>query len=217
MADITQPQPAKLICGMISADEAMLARAREELQQHYGPADHVSDIWPFDFTDYYAPQMGKNLLRQFLAFQGLIDPARLADIKRQTNALEDRYAHDDVDDTVRGVAPAAPCVSNDRNDCQRGRAGALPRSDSGCVARPINLDPGYLTPAKLVLASAKDFAHRVYLGGGIYAEVTLQYRGGWQKLDWTFPDYASGRYSAFMTDARNTLMSQLSRLREAGR
>ena len=42
--------------------------------------------------------------------------------------------------------------------------------------RPLNLDPGYLTLGKLVLASTKDFAHRIYLGRGIYAEVTLYYR-----------------------------------------
>ena len=42
--------------------------------------------------------------------------------------------------------------------------------------RPLNLDPGYLTLGKLVLASTKDFAHRIYLSRGIYAEVTLQYR-----------------------------------------
>ena len=42
--------------------------------------------------------------------------------------------------------------------------------------RPLNLDPGYLTLGKLVLASTKDFAHRIYLGRGIYAEMTLFYR-----------------------------------------
>ena len=56
--------------------------------------------------------------------------------------------------------------------------------------RPLNLDPGYLTLAKLVLASTKDHAHRIYLGRGIFAEVTLHYRHHrWQHHDWTFPDY----------------------------
>ncbi len=49
--------------------------------------------------------------------------------------------------------------------------------------RPVNIDPGYVTLGKLVLASTKDHAHRIYLDRGIYAEVTLQYRGGaWQSL-----------------------------------
>ena len=70
----------------------------------------------------------------------------------------------------------------------------------------MNLDVGYVTEAKLVLASMKDFAHRVYLGAGVHAEVTLLYRGGgWMSLEWTFPDYASGRYDTFLTGARRLL------------
>jgi hypothetical protein len=73
--------------------------------------------------------------------------------------------------------------------------------------RPVNIDPGYVAPSKLVLASMKDFAHRVYLGGGVYAEVTLRYVGGqWQSMPFTFPDYASGRYDAFLSAARELLM-----------
>lgn len=76
----------------------------------------------------------------------------------------------------------------------------------GVSSRPINLDPGYLTLAKLVLASAKNYAHRIHLRDGIYAEVTLQYRGGGlRSLPWTFPDYASGRYDGFFLTLRKTL------------
>ncbi|MHC4985353.1 MAG: DUF4416 family protein [Planctomycetota bacterium] len=83
---------------------------------------------------------------------------------------------------------------------------------SGGPARPINLDVGYVTPAKLVLASMKNFAHRIYLSGGIYAEITLQFRdGAWRALEWTFPDYASGRYDAFLSAVRNRLNQTLSR------
>lgn len=56
--------------------------------------------------------------------------------------------------------------------------------------RWINLDPGYLEPSKLVLYSTKNYAHRVYLGNGIYAEVTMTYaKGDFHKLPWTYPDY----------------------------
>ncbi|MCB9895748.1 MAG: DUF4416 family protein [Planctomycetes bacterium] len=69
--------------------------------------------------------------------------------------------------------------------------------------RPINLDPGYLTGAKLVLASVKGLAHRVYVGQGISAEVTMSYKdGGWLKRDYTFPDFASGRYDEFFGKVR---------------
>jgi len=72
--------------------------------------------------------------------------------------------------------------------------------------RPLNLDPGYITSAKLVLASTKDHAHRIYLRDGIYAEVTLAYRQRhWQPLEWTYPDYRRADYQAFFTQCRNWL------------
>jgi len=80
--------------------------------------------------------------------------------------------------------------------------------EASSPARPINLDPGYLAPSKLILASMKDFSHRIYLRAGVYAEVTLLYRDGWQALPWTFPDYASGRYDEFLTAARESLRRQ---------
>ncbi len=79
------------------------------------------------------------------------------------------------------------------------------------VPRPINLDPGYIEESKLVLASMKNFSHRIYLGRGVYAEITLLFRkGAWEALPWTFPDYASRRYDAFLTHARNRLRQQKS-------
>jgi hypothetical protein len=73
--------------------------------------------------------------------------------------------------------------------------------------RPVNLDPGYLAPDKIVLASAKNFSHRIYLSMGVYAEVTLQYaKGRFVPLPWTFPDYASGIYFGFFSGLRGLLM-----------
>ena len=72
--------------------------------------------------------------------------------------------------------------------------------------RPLNLDPGYLTLAKLVLASTKDHAHRIYLSDGIYAEITLSFRGGeWQASSWTYPDYQREDYQAFFSTCRQAL------------
>lgn len=76
--------------------------------------------------------------------------------------------------------------------------------------RPLNLDPGYLTEGKLVLASTKDHAHRVYLNQGIYAEVTLRFHAGrWQPQPWTYPDYQSPHYQAFFDRCRDYLRSRL--------
>jgi len=56
--------------------------------------------------------------------------------------------------------------------------------------RVVNLDPGYISTDKLVLATTKDFYHRIYLGNGIYGEVTLHFRHGkFRYFSWTYPDY----------------------------
>jgi len=73
-------------------------------------------------------------------------------------------------------------------------------------ARPLNLDPGYLTEAKLVLASTKDRDHRLYLDRGIYAENTLYfYRGAWQPRPSTYPDYRRADYHEFFMRCREYL------------
>ena len=74
--------------------------------------------------------------------------------------------------------------------------------------RPVNLDPGYLTLAKLVLASTKDHAHRIYLAEGIFAEVTLNYRSrAWQPCEWTYPDYRRADFQEYFTVCRQRLRS----------
>ncbi len=70
------------------------------------------------------------------------------------------------------------------------RTNALEQEWSSAGCRAVNLDPGLLTEHNLVLATGKDFAHRIYLRDGIYAEVTLRAHGGrLQPLPWTYPDY----------------------------
>lgn len=75
--------------------------------------------------------------------------------------------------------------------------------------RPLNLDPGYLTEAKLVLATTKDRDHRLYLGRGIYAENTLYFHAGhWEPRPWTYPDYRRADYHAFFDQCRAYLRRQ---------
>ncbi|MBX3413665.1 MAG: DUF4416 family protein [Pirellulales bacterium] len=83
---------------------------------------------------------------------------------------------------------------------------AYAQKGSSPSARPVNLDPGYLTPAKFVLASTKDHSHRLYLGQGIFGEVTLYYsRGAWQSRPWTYPNYQRADYQEFLTACRSWL------------
>ncbi len=58
--------------------------------------------------------------------------------------------------------------------------------------RKVNIDPGYIAAAKFVLATGKDYSHRIYLGQGIYGDLTLIFKkGSFQPLSWTYPDYGS--------------------------
>jgi len=76
--------------------------------------------------------------------------------------------------------------------------------------RRVNMDPGYITPAKVVLASSKDFSHRIYLRDGVYGEVTLIYKHkNFSPLQWTYPDYQSQTAYEFFQEIRNKLQSQL--------
>ena len=69
--------------------------------------------------------------------------------------------------------------------------------------RLINIDPGYVDLAKLVLASTKDYAHRIYLRKGIFAEITLSYRdNSFSPNDWTYPDYRTPEYIAIFNQIR---------------
>jgi hypothetical protein len=78
------------------------------------------------------------------------------------------------------------------------------------VERPVNLDPGYLEESKIILASTKNFFHRISIGEGIYAEVTLHWQGGqWRYFPWTFPDFRTGRYDEFFSQLRRAYRDQL--------
>ena len=76
--------------------------------------------------------------------------------------------------------------------------------------RPLNIDPGYISEAKLVLATTKDRDHRIYLRDGIYAEVTLHYQqNDWVESRWTYPDYQRADFKSFFTECRNQLRKQM--------
>ncbi|MCU0958773.1 MAG: DUF4416 family protein [Pirellulaceae bacterium] len=78
------------------------------------------------------------------------------------------------------------------------------------VPRPLNLDPGYLTEAKLVLASTKDRDHRLYLDHGIFAENTLFFHAGqWCRRPWTYPDYQRADYHQFLVRCRDYYRQRL--------
>ena len=81
---------------------------------------------------------------------------------------------------------------------------------SSQVNRPINLDPGYLTATGFILASTKNYAHRIPLQKGIYAELEYIFKKGEaQSLPWTYPDYRTEGYQKIFLEVRRIYLAQI--------
>ena len=191
MGAVTEPKPVKLFAGMLASRPEWFAEAERRLVARFGAVDLASEVMPFDWTDYYREEMGEGLRRKFVSFERLIRPDEIVEIKRATNAMEDDLARVFRENGDRPLS-----------------------SDTGTVPifpkRPMNLDPGYLSLSKVVLATTKDYSHRLYLGSGVYAEVTLHFhKGKYEPWEWTYPDYRTAAYGAFFLDVRRRLTEQL--------
>jgi hypothetical protein len=76
--------------------------------------------------------------------------------------------------------------------------------------REFNIDPGYLSHEHFVLATGKGYAHRPYLGKGVYADLTMIYRNNdFVNLEWTYPDYKGEEIKNIMTIIRNRYIENL--------
>ena len=79
--------------------------------------------------------------------------------------------------------------------------------------RQANIDPGYITAERLVLATGKNFTHRIYLKDGVYADLTLIYQNkDFRPLSWTYPDYASPGIREIFKQIREKYLSQLKQI-----
>ncbi|OGD22267.1 MAG: hypothetical protein A2W03_09250 [Candidatus Aminicenantes bacterium RBG_16_63_16] len=86
--------------------------------------------------------------------------------------------------------------------------------DQPARRRAVNIDPGIMTPAALIMGTAKDFAHRVPLTRGIYAHLELLFRKDEVRfLDWTYPDFRRSEYGVFFLEVRAVYLEQLRRRR----
>ena len=179
MWEIEEPKPVKLIIAVMASDGECLSAALDAIVAEFGTTDLVSDVWPFDQTDYYKDQTGPRILKQFASIEKLIDPGEMAQIKHKTNEIEQEQAE-------------------------------LLHKSGVDLPRPINLDPGIIEPSKLILASTKNYSHRVYIGEQMYAEVTLTFhKGKWQSFPYTYPDYKQPGYHEFFSKVRAQLIEQL--------
>ena len=76
--------------------------------------------------------------------------------------------------------------------------------------RTLNLDPGLISRENLILATGKNNPHRIYLGRGVFADLTLIYQHkGFSPLPWTYPDYASLEIASLLVEMRQCLLASL--------
>ncbi len=157
---------------LIMASETVLPKVFEDLRLCYGDTDFVSPCMDFDFTDYYAPELGTDLKRRIIAFRRLMARDALPSVKLQTNGIEQKYGEQ--------------------------------------AKRQVDIDPGYVCGEHMILATTKAYAHRPYLGDGIYADLTLIYhRGSYRSLEWTYPDYRQAELIEIFNAIRKTYLAQL--------
>lgn len=162
----------KLFVSVIAAERGRVAEVIGALAVTFGDPDFVSEVLPFEYTDYYAAEMGAGLIRRFVTFDRLIRPEELPAVKLCTNALEERFA------------------------------------EGG--ARRVNIDPGYVARQHLILATGKGYSHRPYIGRGIYADLTLEYRKAtYRPLAWTYPDYRAPETLEMLNGLRRRYVIQL--------
>lgn len=105
---------------------------------------------------------------------------------------------------ARKVIVFKKLVSIDTVHVSKVSANDLERKLSLQGKRTVNIDPGYVTEAKLALFTTKDYSHRLYAGAGIFAECTLFFRDGiFNAWPWTYPDYASSEMREFFKKVRD--------------
>lgn len=171
MSEPQQPQPAKLIAGLLFSDFGVQHHVLTTLANRFGPWDFLTEPQPFTYTTYYDREMGTGLFRQTGSFLNLVPPETLPDIKLFTNHIEQQLSLNHK--------------------------------------RQVNIDPGLLSKERLVLATGKNYTHRIYLRNGIYADLTLIYqKSAYRPLEWTYPDYQESNLLHFLGMLRQKLMFQ---------
>ncbi|HFE63787.1 MAG TPA: DUF4416 family protein, partial [Caldithrix sp.] len=111
--------PVKFIAAITYSPQAPLEEIFHRLETLFSQIDLRSEVYPFDFSEYYTDEMGTNLTKQMVAFRRLLPAESLPDFKMATNTIEADYS-----------------LNHNRR---------------------VNIDPGYICAAKLVLATTKDY------------------------------------------------------------
>lgn len=89
----------------------------------------------------------------------------------------------------------------------------LEREFAKAGKRRLNIDPGYICTPKLVLATTKDFSHRIYLKEGIFGDIHLKYqKGSFRAQEWTYPDYREPDVIHFFNKVREVYLEQMAEI-----
>jgi hypothetical protein len=113
------------------------------------------------------------------------------------------YAKEMGAELSRRVLAFRPLIAQKRLPAIKTATNAIERAHAEGGRRQVNIDPGYLLLERFVLATGKNYTHRIYLDQGIYADLTLVYReGAFQALPWTYPDYADFPLRRFLLAVR---------------
>ncbi len=160
------------------------------------------------------------IYRQQEVFEAALE--RLAACLGEVDVLSARLAFDQTDYYAPEMGPGLwRRLAAFRELIDPGSLGPIKRRTAMIEAeftaqgkRQVNLDPGYVTLERLVLATGKNFVHRIYLGQGVYADLTLIFeRGRFRPLPWTYPDYAGEELRSLLEMIRRNLIYQLAEIK----
>jgi hypothetical protein len=101
-------------------------------------------------------------------------------------------------------------IDQDRLAAIKVRTNKLEQDYAVDEKRRVNLDPGYLLLERFVLATGKNYTHRISIGRSIYADLTLIFEDGdYQPLVWTYPDYSDRKMRSFLHQVRRKYKNDL--------
>jgi hypothetical protein len=202
MGLIKKSPPSVRFVAVFSAEDRFLRTALERLEAHWGKIAALGQAFDFVESPYYlrtmlVPQPSGNQHDRNQHDRNQHDQPPRA-LRKQMALFADPYDPAEL---------AADKLQSNRWERDWTEELALSQDDS---KRLINIDPGYLSMTKLVLASTKNREHRIYLRDGIYAEVTLAFRDqAWTSMPWTYADYQRPDVLEFLKLARRGFTSNL--------
>ena len=197
MGLIKKSPPSVRFVALFSAEDRFLRIALERLEAHWGKIAALGQAFDFVESPYY--------LRTMLVPQPPESRLPESQHDRTPRALRKQMVL--FADPYDPAELAADKLQSNRWERDWTEELTLSQDDS---KRLINIDPGYLSMTKLVLASTKNREHRIYLRDGIYAEVTLAFRDqAWTSMPWTYADYQRPDVLEFLKLARRGFTSNL--------